>query len=299
MATASNKWGASGSRLILMLSSERSGSTLLRVMLGQHSRVVAPSELWLMHYPDYEAWRQGWPPAIESVLEYLHLVGRPMAEAELEKACKGQSTLDIYRWMLDRLVAGSFLIDKTPAYANSIETLERSRAFAPYYIWLIRHPLGVIDSYVRLKQERSNFRGLRLIRRKILDQIERYRNAGMTSLAKQREVRWVQQQENINQFLSTVSHSQKSCVRFEDLVSDPKGTLTGLCEQIGLAWEEGVLSPALKSMDVRRGIGDARLGSRDKIEASVANEWTERFNERMLGPKTLDLVEKMWTRGLS
>src|SRR5437899_710828 len=40
-------------RLILILSSERSGSTLTRVILGENSRIVAPQEVFLMRYPDY------------------------------------------------------------------------------------------------------------------------------------------------------------------------------------------------------------------------------------------------------
>src|SRR5215510_2507567 len=100
MATENGPWAAlPQARLIIVLSSERSGSTLLRVMLGGHSHIVAPQELFLLRYPDFESWRQRKPVAMESLIELLDLLGRPMNEAAIESACRGLSTAEVYRWV--------------------------------------------------------------------------------------------------------------------------------------------------------------------------------------------------------
>jgi hypothetical protein len=44
--------GSDQGRLILILSSERSGSTLSRVVLGANDRIVSPHEKFLRRNPD-------------------------------------------------------------------------------------------------------------------------------------------------------------------------------------------------------------------------------------------------------
>ena len=79
------------------------------------------------------------------------LLGQPKDVAAIDEACRGMDILDVYRWLFGFLRPDQFLLDKTPAYANDGDTLRRSRPLKPHYIWLIRHPLGVIESHVRLK----------------------------------------------------------------------------------------------------------------------------------------------------
>jgi hypothetical protein len=55
-------------RLILILSSERSGSTLTRVVLGAHNGIVAPQEMFLLRYPDYATFKAQKAVALESVI---------------------------------------------------------------------------------------------------------------------------------------------------------------------------------------------------------------------------------------
>jgi hypothetical protein len=208
---------SNGARMVLVLSSERSGSTLLRVVLGEHSRIVAPSEFFLMRYPDYRTWRSQKPVAIESLLEYLRLVGSPRTVAEIDATCQGLSTAEVYRWLLSALPRGMFLLDKTPAYANSLDTLRRSLALDPYYIWLIRHPLAVIESHVRIKAKRGRAHRLRALRESVRNWAEPLfgaRNARMSPLERLRELKWLLQQSNIRDFLSSVSDTQKSSVHF-------------------------------------------------------------------------------------
>src|SRR5215470_12200396 len=97
-------WAARpGARLLLILSSERSGSTLLRVMLGGHSRILAPQELFLMRYPDFDTWRARKSVAMESLLELFDLLELPQTEASIAGTCKGMPMVDVYQWLFDFL----------------------------------------------------------------------------------------------------------------------------------------------------------------------------------------------------
>src|SRR5690242_7427157 len=178
--------------LIVVLSSERSGSTLLRMMLGAHSRVCAPSELFLLRYADYDTWRLEKDVAMLSVLEFFQQLGRPTTADAVDRACRGRSILDCYRWLLSFLPPGRFLVDKTPAYTNDIDTLLRAETLSPFYVWLIRHPLGVVESHVRLTGRRRREAGTwRVLGGRLLTALRRMRhwpNDAMDSIAREREL---------------------------------------------------------------------------------------------------------------
>lgn len=285
---------AVASRLLLILSSERSGSTLLRVMLGRHPRVVAPSELFLMRYPDYDTWRAQKPVAMESLLEFFSLLGQPRTAAAIDAQCRGRTTVEVYRWLLEALPPEALLVDKTPAYANSLETLERSRALDPFYVWLIRHPLAVIESHVRIKQPR----GVRGRVRTLLRRLGPGRGeGGMGTLARLRETKWVLQQTNIRTFLRDVPEGRRFTLHFEDLVADPARELRALCEAVGLAF-----TPAMaEAGDHRRrrmhpALGDPNFHHHDRVEREKATAWQARFSETELGFETRQLMRAIGVR---
>src|SRR4051794_27917903 len=114
MVTPPTRWAdRDDARLLLILSSERSGSTLLRFLLGEHSRLISPQELFVRRYPDFAAGRGRKPVAMESVLEYFRLIGKPTSAAAIEAACRGRSAVQVYEWMLGQLPPRGILIDKT------------------------------------------------------------------------------------------------------------------------------------------------------------------------------------------
>jgi hypothetical protein len=282
-----------GSRLVLILSSERSGSTLLRVMLGEHSRIVAPSEFFLMRYPDYQTWRSQKPEAIESLVEYFRLLGSVRTAAEIDARCLGLSTVEVYRWLLSALPPGMFLVDKTPAYANSVDTLRRSLALDPYYIWLIRHPLAIIESHVRIKTKKSGAHRLQVLRERIRQYAEALigsRSTETNLLARLREMKWLLQQTNINAFLSSVPHTRKTVVHFEDLVRAPEATLQVLCSGLGIAIEPSMLQVRLKDRKMNPNLGDPNFHTHTRVDQRKAFAWRERFSESQLGIETVNLM---------
>jgi hypothetical protein len=65
----------------------------------------------------------------------------------------------------------------------------------PFYIWLVRHPLGVIESQVRLKRAKGLERGgVRARGRYALADVAARLDGGMTALAREREAKWLVQQ---------------------------------------------------------------------------------------------------------
>jgi hypothetical protein len=284
---------ASATRLILILSSERSGSTLTRVILGEHSRVVAPQEIFLLRYPDYAGWRREKSVAIESLVEYFRLLGRPKTAQEIDAACGGFTTLETYGWLMDFLPPGAFLLDKTPAYANDGATLRRSLALSPFYIWLLRHPLGVIESHVRIKREARRAPGWQGWRRRLRDtaiRVGSVAHRGMTPLARQRETKWVVQQTVIREFLASVPAERQCRLRFEQLVTDPARTMERLCERLGLDVEPAMLEVCRERRAMNVNLGDPNFHKHDRIDPETAEAWRRVYSEGALTLETRRLM---------
>lgn len=286
--------GADERRLILILSSERSGSTLTRVVLGANSRIVSPQEMFLMRYPDYRTFREQKGVAIESLTEFFDLIGQPKDAAAIDAACRDMTILDVYRWLFGFLRPEQFLLDKTPAYANDGDTLRRSRPLQPFYIWLIRHPLGVIESHVRLKFRERHTKDLKGLGRRlqdfVVDQVVRTEN-GMLPVARGREVKWVLQQTIIREFLAGISEEQKILIKFEHLVRDPEPVVQRLCAALGVAVEPAMLEACGARQVMNTSLGDPNFHLHDRIEAKTADTWRQVFEEKQLTLETRRLMD--------
>jgi LPS sulfotransferase NodH len=281
-------------RLVLLLSSERSGSTLTRVILGAHSRIVAPAEMFLMRYPDFRTFREEKPVAMESLVELFRLVGRPREAAEIDAACAGLATVDVYRWLLGFLGPEQILLDKTPAYANDGATLRRSLPLEPVYVWLVRHPLAVIESHVRLKHREHHTaspRGrARWARDTAVETFARWAR-GLSPLARQREVKWVIQQTVIREFLAGVPAAQQCTIRFEDLVRDPEPQVRRLCDAIGITPEPAMLEACGARQAMNPHLGDPNFHTHDRIDRATADLWRASFSEDQLTLETRRLMD--------
>jgi hypothetical protein len=266
-------------------------------MLGAHSRVIAPQELFLLRYPDFETWRKQKPVAMESLVELFLLLGRPVADADIEAAGRGRSSVDVYRWIFEQMPAGTFLLDKTPAYANDATTLTRSAALEPFYIWLVRHPLGVIDSQVRLKaKEHRNRSSLpRRAFNPLLSMMERWTN-GLPAVGRDREAKWVQQNLNIRTFLRNVGRDQQVTLHFEDLVRDPESVVRCACSAIGISPEPRMIRPETRGQMMNPNLGDPNFHLHDGVDESPALAWQSRYDEGQLQQETLQLMQQLEVR---
>ena len=142
-----------GERLIaqpaFILSSVRSGSTLLRVLLNSHSQIHSPHELHLRH--------------IE-----VDLTAK-FAQKSLQEIGLDQEKLQFLLWdrLLHRELAASgksLLVNKTP---NDVFIADRIKQCWPdaRFIFLLRHPLATARSRAAARPQDSEERNLEMILR--------------------------------------------------------------------------------------------------------------------------------------
>jgi hypothetical protein len=122
-----------------IFSSVRSGSTLLRMILNSHSKIYAPHELHLSSIKvDFEI------PAAEKAVQALGLTDRDLTDMLWDR-------------MLTTALRRSgkeILVEKTP---NSVLMWNRVAECWPdgRYIYLLRHPAAIIDSWRRARAKQS------------------------------------------------------------------------------------------------------------------------------------------------
>ena len=280
-------------RAVFVLSPPRSGSTLLRVMLGGNPGLFAPPELELLSFNTLAERRQAFQGRDAFMLEGLLRAvmeirgcGPDEAREVVERGDReGWSTRRMYRemqaWLGDRT-----LVDKTPTYALDPHVLQRAEeAFeAPFYIHLIRHPYGMIHSFEEAKLDQIFFRHAHPFTRRELG-----------------ELFWLVSHRNIVDFLGTLPAERQHWVRFEDLVRDPEGELRRLCEALGIDYHPDMADPYKKKRSrmtdglhaESRMLGDVKFHDHKGVEAGVAERWRKAFAEDFLGEPAWALAEEL------
>ncbi|QEP42623.1 non-ribosomal peptide synthetase [Ectothiorhodospiraceae bacterium BW-2] len=282
-------------RAIFVLAPPRSGTTLLRVLLGGHSQLFAPPELELMPFNTLGEraevcsgrdafWLEGNLRAVME-LKGLDADGAKALMAELEQA--DMSVHDYYglmqQWLGERI-----LVDKSPSYVLHRSILERmEQSFdQPLYIHLHRHPYGMMNSFEEAKLHQIFFRYPH--------------NFTPRQLA---ELIWLQSHDNINRFLATIPPQRQCHISFEAMTAEPKQQMERLCHELGLAFEPTMLQLYEAKQRQRRmtdGIhaestmlGDVKFHSHSKIDAAASERWRERYQEDFLGEPAWQLAERL------
>jgi hypothetical protein len=223
-------------RLIFLIGSLRSGSTLLARMLGAHPAIYAPAEPHLLtplaHLGFYETVERAPFDPIISQIAIRELVQRlPGGESDYLEALRAY-TDRVYSGMLGPS-GRAHLLDKTPAYALVLDFLAKLYPKARYLV-LTRHPLAIWSSYVD-----SFFDGDFEAAHRFNPILERYVPAIARFLREQK----------------VPLHP----VRYEDLVRDPETQGQRLCGFLGLPWEPRMVEygrEATATAPTSRGLGD-------------------------------------------
>ena len=281
-------------RLLFILSTERSGSTLLSLALGANERHVSPPEMHLLAYPTFDDWHADYPSAMLSLQFLLRTCGDESDEATIRARFAGWRSEDIYRWVLaNRLGDDKVFIDKTPKYGRDRAVLARIETLAPRYIWLVRHPLGVAGSQIELRQARraaktatglerlkAPLRALRetLYRRRMIEEEVAY---------------WKAVHANIEEFLAGVDPERWRRVSFERFVAEPEAVLRELCAWMGSEFRPQMLEPGEHvPREMRAELGDPKIYRRQRIDASAAGAWRQRISENVLDEETRRLIDR-------
>ncbi len=281
---------------VFVLAPPRSGTTLLRVMLGGHPRLFAPPELELLGFhtlAERQAaysggggrdlfWLEG---AVRAVME-LRGCAAEEAEALIAGFTRdGWTTQDFYRqlqtWLGDRL-----LVDKTPSYALDPAVLARAEELfdGARYLHLIRHPYGMIRSFEEVKLDQVFFR--------------RPHPFGRRELA---ELIWTASHQNILSFLAGVPQARRYALRFEELLADPRRVLAGVCEFLGITYDPLMAEPYLRRRErmtdgihaESRMLGNVKFHEHAGIDRAVAERWREAYREDFLGAPTWAVAEAL------
>ncbi|HEX6903706.1 MAG TPA: non-ribosomal peptide synthase/polyketide synthase [Thermoanaerobaculia bacterium] len=281
------------SRAIFVLSPPRSGSTLLRVMLGGHPKLFAPPELELLSFNTLRErseafsgrdsfWLEG---AIRAVME-IRGCGPDEARSIIEELEAEDLTTAAFYGRLQDWLGDRILVDKTPSYALDPAVLKRAEeAFEePLYIHLIRHPGGMIRSFVEAK----------------LDQIFFRKEHGF-SRRELAELIWVASHRNIESFLESVPARRQHWVRFEDLLREPEAVLRGVCGFLGLDYDPAMTEPYRKDSArmtdgpyaESRMLGDVKFHEHSGVDAAVAERWREEIPESSLGEPTREVASRL------
>ena len=292
--------------LVFILSPPRSGSTLLRVMLGGHPSLFAPPELELLSFETlaerkaalsgrygsflektalgdrYNFWLEGMVRAI------MALRGCDAEEAKRTmEDWEGRqlTTIQCYRlmqsWLGDRI-----LVDKTPSYSFNLETLKRAEVHfdRALYIHLLRHPRAMIRSFEEAK----------------FDQIFVGYEHSLSPRALA-ESFWLISHQNILEFLKGVPAHRQYRLKYEELVNRPRAAVEGICQFLGLTFHPDMLQPygdpeTRMTDGIHPGskmVGDPKFHQNQGIDPKAADRWREDSTEDFLADVTWKLAESL------
>ena len=252
---------------VFVLCSPRCGSTLLRVMLAGHPSLFAPPELRLLPYQTMaeRANTQGMSEfmglGLVKALTVLRDTSMKTAQSELRTWEREDRAIpDAYRALMTA-AAPRLLVDKTPTYAEHLEHLARAGAWFPEarFIHLIRHPLAVMDSIMRLNRKPMVrdfvFRG----------EVDSWRAA---------ETIWVRHNRNTAHFLATVAPDRQTTIRYEDLVTRPEAMMRRVCGMLGSNFDRRMLEPYQPGrMTEGIAIGDVNFRNHKGVDPALAEAW--------------------------
>jgi LPS sulfotransferase NodH len=280
--------------LLFILSTERSGSTLLSLALGANERHVSPPEMHLLAYPTFDDWYTDYPSAMLSLQFLLRSCGDEADETEIRARFAGWRSEDVYRWVLaNRLGNDRVFIDKTPKYGRDGAALARIETLSPRYVWLVRHPLGVAASQIELRKARRAAKPATFV-----DRLKAPLRSLRETLNQRRMIEeeigyWKAVHANIERFLAGVDPARWRRVSFERFVSEPEAVLRELCAWMGSDFRSQMLEPGEHvPREMRPELGDPKIYRRQRIDASAAGAWRQRLSEDLLDAEARELIDR-------
>jgi hypothetical protein len=245
-------------RLVFLIGSPRSGSTLLSRVLGAHSSIFAPEEPHLItplaHLGYFESVENApYDPIITRQAARALVASLPDGEADYVAALRAYSDA-IYRGLFEAQGGEATLVlDKTPAYALNLDFLVRLYPEARYIV-LTRQPIAVWSSFVD-----SFFDGDDRVAHEHNPLLERYVPA-------------------IARFVRTATVPTHR-VQYENLVQEPEENARQICTFLGIEYEPGMVdygstpgSPGAST----RGLGDPMTVSKEtRPTTGSLSKWAE------------------------
>ncbi|MEB3279245.1 MAG: amino acid adenylation domain-containing protein [Lyngbya sp.] len=277
---------------IFILSPYRSGSTLLRVILGGNPQLFAPPELELLRFNTLEERKAAfsgrysfWMEGTIRTLMQIRGCSPEEAIALMEELEAKNLTIKQFYKLLQEWLGDKILVDKTPSYSIDLETLKRAETNFqnPLYIHLVRHPYATMRSYEEAR----------------VDQTFPYKHPfNRRELA---ELVWQISHENILEFLQQVPPERQYQIKFEELVSQTRTTVEGICQFLGVEFHPDMLHPYKEKKQrmtdgiyaESRMIGDVKFYEHRNINSNTIDSWKQYYTTDFLGDITWRLAESL------
>jgi len=274
--------------VVFLLSSPRSGSTLLRAMVQGHPQIFAPPELHLLAYATIGEWKAAsqsnyFDQGLQRALMEIFAEDAQAASERIDHWVRENTPVSqVYQFLLDH-TGCPLLVDKSPSYASSVQALinAESQFERPRYIHLVRHPLPVIESFTRMRMHK-------LIGAEAED--------GFITAQKI----WQSGNQNVLDFFQAHVDPQRVMrVCYEDLVREPEPVIRRLCDFLAIPYDAAMLTPyAQDRMNdgvhaTSIAIEDPNFRTRETIDPCLADAWKNQMSTRALSDQTQALARRL------
>lgn len=233
---------------LVILALPRSFTSLVCAMLGQHPQLYGLPETHLLCEETLGDWferaaRAPWPMAHGLLRAVAQLYFGAQDETTIRMARKwlmarsDLTTEFVFKLLADRVFPLA-LADKSPSTVDSLEVLQRARAWFPQarFIHLVRHPRGYGESVMKLIKSRRQplppSHWLLRVASRPAPHEDAQRRRDPPVLDPQNE--WHARNTMICDFLQSVPDDQHLRVRGEDLLREPDETLRQIATWMGL-----------------------------------------------------------------
>ncbi len=234
---------------IFILASQRSFTSIVCAMLGQHPQTYGVPEINLLIRETVQELVNASRGQSQFI---IHGLWRTVAQ--LYAGEQTIQSIDLARrWLNKRLqsttgevyqelcakVAPLRIVDKSPAYAENPEVMLRIREAFPeaHYLYLSRHPKDHGKSVLRSPQGIAS-----LLNSDSLDY-----SVDPPSIDPQ--FAWYRTQKNILAFLETIPPERQMRLRGEDLLSQPRQYLEEICQWLDLNWSDEIYEVMLRTQE--------------------------------------------------
>jgi hypothetical protein len=275
--------------VLFVLSSPRSGSSLLQLCLQVNQALYAGQELHLLQFATIEERRSRFPfELLEGLVKtVVELWSRNLGDAA-EKVAEWEEqsvpVWSVFGWLLSELAGCRILVDKSPSYIDHPSYLDHAQIIFGHtarYVHLVRHPYTCVQS------------GVELLVKYIRNDAVNLTRGGDPDLAWPiMEHGWVAGQTHANAFLKRLEHGamqtadgeaqqQTLLIFFEDLVCKPEQTLLTICQLVDIAFDHDMTEPyqteAIETFRSAQSVSttDPKLLRRQTIEKSQADKWRQ------------------------
>jgi hypothetical protein len=307
-------------RMVFVLAGPRSGSTLTQLVLNMHPALYAGQELYLLQFYTMQERAQrlasrelsSWVfEGMRKTIMELRRCSLEDADALLEELAD-LPTQDVYS-ILQAWCGGRTLVDKTPPYIWSLDTLRRAETLFEEvsYIHVYRHPYANIASMAAeainrdfiadaaggaaapdwAEKVRAGRWTHARVRLRLFPRLACCAHAARVPLPahaqldealwSESEALWAQGNANVMQFFEELPPSRRMRLAYEDLLRAPEATSRALCTFLRLPYEPAMSAPYTAANMATfepaaaggLGAGDPKLRQNTGIDASMADAW--------------------------